>query len=110
MIPACLTCLLALVCRLIMWIPSTKDQDSWSKRGERADSLRIDHYRVLYMVPEQDHGITAGFDVGKLPGFAETLSRARELGHEGAKKEMDGLKAKGLRPRRPLGFLRFWKQ
>ena len=38
------------------------------------------------------------------------LARAKELGHEGARKEMETLKAQGHRPREPLGFLRFWKR
>lgn len=40
----------------------------------------------------------------------DSLSRAKELGHEGARKELESLKAAAPRARKPLGFLRFWKQ
>lgn len=40
----------------------------------------------------------------------EALGRARDLGHEGARKELEQLKAALPRSRRPLGFFRFWKQ
>jgi len=49
-------------------------------------------------------------ELGRGEEAMEALSRARELGHEGARKEMETLKAQGHRPRKPLGFLRFWKQ
>jgi tetratricopeptide (TPR) repeat protein len=49
-------------------------------------------------------------ELGRGEDAMEALSRARELGHEGARKEMETLKAQGHRPRKPLGFLRFWKQ
>lgn len=40
----------------------------------------------------------------------DTLTRAKELGHDGARKELEQFKQSGSRNRRPLGFLRFWKQ
>jgi hypothetical protein len=49
-------------------------------------------------------------DLGRGEEAMESLARARELGHEGAKKEIEALRAQGHRPRKSLGFLRFWKQ
>lgn len=49
-------------------------------------------------------------DLGRGEEAMEAFTRARELGHEGAKKEMEALRAQGHRPRKSLGFLRFWKQ
>jgi len=49
-------------------------------------------------------------ELGRGEEAMEAFARARELGHEGAKKEMEALKVQGHRPRKPLGFLRFWKQ
>jgi hypothetical protein len=40
----------------------------------------------------------------------DTLTRAKELGHDGARKELEQLKQSSPRSRSPLGFLRFWKQ
>jgi len=48
-------------------------------------------------------------ELGQVDEAAEALSRARELGHDGARKELEQIKAAGHRPERPLGFLRFWK-
>jgi len=49
-------------------------------------------------------------DLNRAEEAMESFTRARELGHEGAKKEMEALRAQGHRPRKSLGFLRFWKQ
>jgi len=38
------------------------------------------------------------------------LTRAKELGHDGARKELESVKIPVGRPRSPLGFLRFWRQ
>jgi len=48
--------------------------------------------------------------LGREDEAIEAFMRAKELGHEGAKKELDELKAAGVRAKKPLGFLRFWKQ
>jgi tetratricopeptide (TPR) repeat protein len=40
----------------------------------------------------------------------EAFMRAKELGHDGADREVEELKRSGQRPRAGLGFLRFWKQ
>jgi hypothetical protein len=48
--------------------------------------------------------------LGQKEEAAEALLRAKELGHDGAEKELAELKRSGHRPRTGLGFLRFWKQ
>ena len=48
-------------------------------------------------------------ELGQAADAAEALSRAKELGHDGARKELEQLSAAGHRPEGPLGFLRFWK-
>ncbi len=48
--------------------------------------------------------------LGQREQAAEAFLRARDLGHDGAEKELADLKRAGHRPRTPLGFLRFWKQ
>ena len=47
--------------------------------------------------------------LGQRDQAVETFTRAKELGHEGAEKELEDLKRSGHRPKAALGFLRFWK-
>jgi tetratricopeptide (TPR) repeat protein len=47
--------------------------------------------------------------LGQRDQALETFTRAKELGHEGAEKELEDLKRSGHRPKAALGFLRFWK-
>jgi len=47
--------------------------------------------------------------LGQRDQAVETFTRAKELGHEGAEKELEELKRSGHRPKAALGFLRFWK-
>ena len=49
-------------------------------------------------------------ELGQQEDAAAALQRAKELGHEGAAKELEQLGHSGHRSRKPLGFLRFWKQ
>ncbi|MFB3883147.1 MAG: hypothetical protein ACE149_17905 [Armatimonadota bacterium] len=48
--------------------------------------------------------------LGQTEEAAQAFLRAKELGHDGADKELSELKRTGHRPRPTLGFLRFWKQ
>ena len=48
--------------------------------------------------------------LGQNDEAARAFLRAKELGHDGAEKELSELKHTGHRPRATLGFLRFWKQ
>jgi len=48
--------------------------------------------------------------LGQKEEAAEAFLRAKELGHDGADKELAELKRSGHRPRTGFGFLRFWKQ
>ncbi len=41
---------------------------------------RAEYYPVIHVVPKQDDSIPAGFDLGSIPTFAETLSRASNQG------------------------------
>jgi len=47
--------------------------------------------------------------LGQREEAAAAFLRAKELGHDGAEKELSELKRAGHRPRVALGFLRFWK-
>ncbi len=49
-------------------------------------------------------------ELGQREDAVAALQRAKELGHEGAAKELEQLSRSGNRHRKPLGFLRFWKQ
>ncbi len=49
-------------------------------------------------------------ELGQHDQAGEALLRAKELGHEGARKELVELRRSGHKGRKPLGFLRFWKQ
>lgn len=49
-------------------------------------------------------------ELGQGEQAMEALLRAKELGHDGAEKELEALKRSGQRPKAALGFLRFWKQ
>ncbi len=49
-------------------------------------------------------------ELGQREDALQALTRAKELGHEGAGKELDQLSQSGNGNRRPLSFLRFWKQ
>ena len=48
--------------------------------------------------------------LGQREDASEAFLRAKELGHDGADRELANLKKSGHRPQAPLGFLRFWKQ
>ena len=41
---------------------------------------RAEYFPVSHVAPEQDDSIPAGFDLGSIPSFADTLSRARDQG------------------------------
>ena len=49
-------------------------------------------------------------ELGQQSAALEALNRAKELGHDGARKELEAMKSATQRGRSPLGFLRFWKQ
>ena len=48
--------------------------------------------------------------LGQKEEAAQAFVRAKELGHDGAEKELADLKRSGHRPKSGFGFLRFWKQ
>ncbi len=49
-------------------------------------------------------------ELGQYEQGIEALNRAKELGHEGARKELETVKTSIPKARNPLGFLKFWKQ
>jgi hypothetical protein len=49
-------------------------------------------------------------ELGQREQATDALQRAKELGHDGAEREIDDLKRTGHRPKAALGFLKFWKQ
>jgi len=49
-------------------------------------------------------------ELGQREQAVDAFTRAKELGHDGAARELDDLKRSGHRPKAALGFLRFWKQ
>lgn len=49
-------------------------------------------------------------ELGQYEQGIDALNRAKELGHEGARKELETVKASIPKTRNPLGFLKFWKQ
>ena len=48
-------------------------------------------------------------ELGQVEEAMQVFARGKELGHEGAGKELENLRQAGHRSRSPLGFLRFWK-
>jgi tetratricopeptide (TPR) repeat protein len=48
-------------------------------------------------------------ELGQHEPAAEAFLRAKELGHDGAEKELNELKRAGHRPKTGFGFLKFWK-
>jgi len=83
------------------------------RAGEHAKAL-ICYQELVDMDPgNPDFRFLLGktlLELGQVDQATEALARARELGHDGAAKELDGLRRAGLRGRRGFGFLRFWKQ
>lgn len=49
-------------------------------------------------------------ELGQREDALQALTRAKELGHDGAGKELEQVSQSGNGNRRPLSFLRFWKQ
>jgi len=48
--------------------------------------------------------------LGQQEDAADAFTRAKELGHDGARKELESMKPTTRRARSPLGFLHFWRQ
>ncbi|MBN1458823.1 MAG: bacterial transcriptional activator domain-containing protein [Armatimonadetes bacterium] len=49
-------------------------------------------------------------ELGQQEEATDAFQRAKELGHDGAERELEDLKRTGHRPKAALGFLKFWKQ
>jgi len=87
--------------------------NGYRRSGDHAKAL-ICYQELMDMDPANaDFRFLLGktlLELGQHDQAVEALARAKELGHEGAAKELVGLKRSGVKARRPLGFLRFWKQ
>jgi tetratricopeptide (TPR) repeat protein len=87
--------------------------NSFRRTGDNAKAL-ICYQELVDMDPgNADFRFLLGktlLDLGQHNQAIDALNRAKELGHEGARKELETAKPAPQRPRSPLGFLRFWKQ
>jgi hypothetical protein len=87
--------------------------NGYRRSGDHAKAL-ICYQELVDMDPgNADFRFLLGktmIELGQYDDAAESLARAKELGHDGADKELDKLRRDGHRQRTPLGFLRFWKQ
>jgi hypothetical protein len=87
--------------------------NSFRRTGDHAKAL-ICYQELVDMDPgNADFRFLLGktlLELGQHNQGIDALNRAKELGHEGARKELDTVKPVVQRQRRPLGFLRFWKQ
>jgi hypothetical protein len=87
--------------------------NSFRRSGDHAKAL-ICYQELVDMDPgNADFRFLLGktlLDLGQHNPGIDALNRAKELGHEGARKELETAKPVVPRQRSPLGFLRFWKQ
>ena len=87
--------------------------NSFRRTGDNAKAL-ICYQELVDMDPgNADFRFLLGktlLDLGQHNQGIDALNRAKELGHEGARKELETAKPAAQRPRSALGFLRFWKQ
>lgn len=87
--------------------------NGYRRSGDHAKAL-ICYQELVDMDPgNADFRFLLGKTLAELKQYdsaVEAYTRARELGHTGAAKELDALRKSQARARRPLGFLRFWKQ
>lgn len=87
--------------------------NSYRRNGEHAKAL-ICYQELADMDPANaDFRFLLGktlLALGQREAGTEALTRARELGHEGARAELQALQPTATRTRRPLSFLRFWRQ
>jgi hypothetical protein len=87
--------------------------NGYRRSGEHAKAL-ICYQELVDMDPgNADFRFLLGktlLELGQRDEASGAFTRAKELGHEGAGKELDQLSRSGNGNRRPLSFLRFWKQ
>lgn len=86
--------------------------NSFRRTGDHAKAL-ICYQELVDMDPgNADFRFLLGktlLELGQHGEGVESLNRAKELGHEGARKELEMVKTAAPRPRSPLGFLKFWR-
>ncbi len=87
--------------------------NGYRRSGDHAKAL-ICYQELVDMDPgNADFRFLLGKTLAELKQYdsaIEAYTRARELGHTGAAKELEALRKSQARARRPLGFLRFWRQ
>ena len=87
--------------------------NGYRRSGEHAKAL-ICYQELVDMDPgNADFRFLLGktlMELGQRDDALQALTRAKELGHEGADKELEQVNQSGNGNRRPLSFLRFWKQ
>jgi hypothetical protein len=87
--------------------------NGYRRSGEHAKAL-ICYQELVDMDPgNADFRFLLGktlMELGQREDAVQAFTRAKELGHEGAGKELEQLSQSGNGNRRPLSFLRFWKQ
>lgn len=87
--------------------------NSYRRSGDHAKAL-ICYQELVDMDPgNADFRFLLGktlIELGQYEQGIEALNRSKELGHEGARKELETAKASIPKTRNPLGFLKFWKQ
>ncbi len=87
--------------------------NGYRRSGDHAKAL-ISYQELVDMDPgNADFRFLLGktlLELNQYDSAVEAFARAKELGHDGAAKELDALHRSGTRSRRPLGFLKFWKQ
>jgi len=87
--------------------------NGFRRSGEHAKALICYQELVDMDASNADFRFLLGktlMELGQHDSAVEAFARAKELGHDGAVKELEALRRSGVRSRRPLGFLRFWKQ
>ena len=87
--------------------------NGYRRSGEHAKAL-ICYQELVDMDPgNADFRFLLGktlMELGPREDAVQAFTRAKELGHEVAGKELEQLSQSGNGNRRPLIFLRFWKQ
>jgi hypothetical protein len=87
--------------------------NGYRRSGDHAKAL-ICYQELVDMDPgNADFRLLLGktmVELGQQEDAVAALTRAKELGHDGAEKELGKLRREGNRQRRPLGFLRFWRE
>jgi hypothetical protein len=87
--------------------------NGYRRSGDHAKAL-ICYQELVDMDPgNADFRFLLGktlLELGQEEEACEALARGKDLGHDGARKELEKIRQVSPRARRPLGFLRFWQR